>query len=65
MMNAEEIVKNRMPNAVIEEHTTLSGTKSWYIVDDGAYSPFAKGETKEKAWSVAKEILLDKEQSEG
>lgn len=64
-MNAKEIVQNRMHNANVEEHTTLSGVKNWYVVNGDEYVPFAKGETEERAWSVAKEILLDREQAEG
>lgn len=64
-MNAEGIVKNRMPNAVVEEHTTLSGVKNWYIVDGESCVPFANGSTEDKAWSAAKEILLDNEQADG
>ena len=64
-MSSEEIVKNRMPNAVVEEHTTIGGVKNWYVVDGDSFTPFAKGVNEDKAWSAAKEILLEQEQSEG
>lgn len=60
-MKAKDFVKSKVPNARAERHKTNGNRTYWLIRDGKAFMYMAEGETESKAWTNAKEKIIQTE----
>lgn len=58
-MTPKQFVKQHMPKAKSERHKENGGRVYWLIRDGNNYMYFSSGETETKAWSDAKDRIVD------